>query len=214
MYIWGSMILGISECRCSDPPWTPVFTVLLPSWRHGPLLIHWCQTGRTRRTAKSSHTHTSSHNTRLQHTLLHEGSFSAAHTPWTQYGVRASLQQTAASASDCQLNQIGSALPWWWRMEEKKKERGKKKKMWREWRGVGQWIRNESQRTRCVKEWSAKWSEERKRAEDLTVTVKEREKERKSGGNKGREAGRAALQRGRIQSEEVRPTRSRGLLFT
>lgn len=58
--------LGISQYRCSGPPWIPVFTVLLPSWIHGPLLIHWLQTGRTQRTAKSSnwkskHTHTHTH---------------------------------------------------------------------------------------------------------------------------------------------------------
>lgn len=182
MYIWGSMILGISECRCSDPPWTPVFTVLLPSWRHGPLLIHWCQTGRTRRTAKSSHTHTSSHNTRLQHTLLHEGSFSAAHTPWTQYGVRASLQQTAASASDCQLNQIGSALPWWWRMEEKKKERERRRRRCggSEEESVSEsemrvrerdaWKsdqRSEVRRERERRIWQLQWKRERRREDSI-----------------------------------------------
>lgn len=113
----------------------------------------------------------------------------ATHTPaWRQYfsctHTVNTIWGTSVTAADCserqrlptKPNRLSSPLM----MEdggEKKRER-EKKKMWREWRGVGQWIRNESQRTRCVKEWSAKWSEERKRAEDLTVTVKERKRER------------------------------------
>lgn len=56
-FLWhlGFINLG-PEDRCSGQPWIPV---LLTSWKHGPLLIHQLQPGRTVWTAKSSaSTHT------------------------------------------------------------------------------------------------------------------------------------------------------------
>ena len=193
------MILGISECRCSDPPRTPVFTVLLPSWRHGPLLIHWCQTGRTRRTAKSSlthththtHTHTQAHmyvkhNTCLQHTLRHGGSFSAAHTPTAVN----TICGTSVTAADCSDSQPLPTKPksaqlspddGGWRREKKESEREDVEGVKRS-RSVNQkWESENEMRERVISE--VKWGE-KERAEDLTVTVKEREREAVTKGEK------------------------------
>lgn len=123
--------LGVSEDRCSGPPWIPVFTVWLPSWKHGPLLSHQFQTGRTQQTAKSSiwkskHTHRSSAGSRT-HTQW------CCHFSWLQ-----SVSVTWPPI--CWL------LPWWWRL------RASGRDVWRGgWCSVrGGWGGNSELELMCV----------------------------------------------------------------
>ena len=104
--------------------------------------------------------------------------------PWTQYVVRASLQQTAATASHCQLNpnRLSSPLMMEDGGEKKKESEREDVEGVKRSRSVNQkWESENEIRERVISE--VKWGE-KERAEDLTVTVKEREREAVTKGEK------------------------------